>query len=140
MEWITQFLQSTEFTNIVALFFGGGTVFGLITTYLKTRELVKLRNENSEAKESKEETKQLRNEIQELSSLVVSIADAFTDTNIPNRAKRRLQQEVNGVVERSKHLKEKVTEDLREYTEIAKEVVVEKVEEAQKIIERFTRT
>lgn len=140
MEWITQFLQSTEFTNIVALFFGGGTVFGLVTTYLKTRELVKLRNENLEAKESKEETKQLRNEIQELSSLVVSIADAFTDTNIPNRAKRRLQQEVNGVVERSKHLKEKVTEDLREYKEIAKEVVVEKVEEAQKIIERFTRT
>lgn len=103
MEAILEFINSEALTQLIIALFGSGTVITMIWNYLVLKSNRKLKGENNDLTEVKENQDTDR-------ELLLSIAKALIDANMPVETKEALRNQINKTIDVSNAKISKVVE------------------------------
>lgn len=103
MEAILQFINSEALTQLIIALFGSGTVITMIWNYIVLKSNRKLKGENNDLTEVKENQDIDR-------ELLLSIAKALIDANMPVETKEALRNQINKTIDVSNAKITKVVE------------------------------
>src|SRR5690606_15542412 len=103
MEAILQFINSEALTQLIIALFGSGTVVTMIWNYIVLKSNRKLKGENNDLTEVKENQDIDR-------ELLLSIAKALIDANMPVETKEALRNQINKAIDVSNAKITKVVE------------------------------
>lgn len=103
MEAILQFINSEALTQLIIALFGGGTVITMIWNYIVLKSNRELKGENNDLTEVKENQDTDR-------ELLLSIAKALIDANMPVETKEALKNQINKTIDVSNAKITKVVE------------------------------
>jgi len=103
MEAILQFINSEALTQLIIALFGSGTVVTMIWNYIVLKSNRKLKGENNDLTEVKENQDIDR-------ELLLSIAKALIDANMPVETKEALRNQINKTIDVSNAKITKVVE------------------------------
>lgn len=103
MDAILEFINSEALTQLIIALFGSGTVITMIWNYLVLKSNRKLKGENNDLTEVKENQDTDR-------ELLLSIAKALIDANMPVETKEALRNQINKTIDVSNAKISKVVE------------------------------
>lgn len=103
MEAILEFINSEALTQLIIALFGSSTVITMIWNYLVLKSNRKLKGENNDLTEVKENQDTDR-------ELLLSIAKALIDANMPVETKEALRNQINKTIDVSNAKISKVVE------------------------------
>lgn len=103
MDAILEFINSEALTQLIIALFGSGTVITMIWNYLVLKSNRKLKGENNDLTEVKENQDTDR-------ELLLSIAKALIDANMPVETKEALRNQINKTIDISNAKISKVVE------------------------------